>query len=324
MWEIFENYRGKNKKKDWKPPYEELFSTLSLDWVNKSIAPYLELLKTSDYKWVLARFKKKQSMLSLFKRRKANVQEAMESSFKEFVDYLLDWEKYKEFFKESMGRYVVKSDDNWVFQRVYDDSLNELEYWLHRIKGWKSEQLSPFLISQVIKLLRWEAFVFKSWEWMIWFEKDYLYWDDARYINWTHWLDSGKPVYWFRMHVWEWADIFRWLKPVLNDFRTFYESTDLWAVPFVWMRSWLLDTDFLKYRLSLKGWKPEIVDRFISKNEEVLWKVELSDIATEANYKKVSKRIKNHLKWDEVELVDNYEKAWNKLKEGSCLVQLYQ
>jgi hypothetical protein len=30
------------------------------------------------------------------------------------------------------------------------------------------------------------------------------------------------------------------------------------------------------------------------------------------------------LKWDEVELVDNYEKAWNKLKEGSCLVQLYQ
>ena len=69
-------------KKNWNPKYDELFSVLTVDNVDKSIVPFIELLKTSDYHKALATYKA--SKKNIF-----DPKENMINDFKKFVSYLL-------------------------------------------------------------------------------------------------------------------------------------------------------------------------------------------------------------------------------------------
>ena len=44
MWEVINYFKEKSLKKNWNPKYDELFSILTVDNVDKSIVPFIELL----------------------------------------------------------------------------------------------------------------------------------------------------------------------------------------------------------------------------------------------------------------------------------------
>lgn len=56
MWEILNYLREKNKKRNRDPKQEELFSILSVDNADESIMPFIELLKTGDFKKTMSTF----------------------------------------------------------------------------------------------------------------------------------------------------------------------------------------------------------------------------------------------------------------------------
>lgn len=307
------NLFKKNKnKKNWKPYHEELFQNLTSDNIDDSIKPYIELLKTSDFKKAMKTIK---GWMHLFDNS-----EFIETSFKKFVDYLLEDNRYKELFAEGMRKNVLKWENKELYNEVYETTLLNLELILGKIKKWKKNSITPFFISQVIKILRWELFVFKLWEWFIWFEKDYLYGEDAKKINEDH---SEKPVYWYRIHVGENAAIYS-LDTVLKSMNEFLKNTETWAQPYVWLRSWLLDTEFVKYRLKnkKKKWSNEKIDNFINTFYWRLWTITPEKIKDEKSYNRISRRIKNHLRDEDKALVDAYENEWNRIVEWQCLLDL--
>ena len=50
-------FKQDKNKKDWKPYHEELFSNLTANNIDDSIKPYIELLKTSDFKKAMKKIK---------------------------------------------------------------------------------------------------------------------------------------------------------------------------------------------------------------------------------------------------------------------------
>ena len=305
MWEIIERNNQNKKKKNWNPYHDELFSTLSTDNVDKTIQPYINLLKTSNVKKAI---KELNASWDRF-----DINEEIIESFMKFVDYLLENNRYEELFQQAYSRYT--RDNVEIFDKVYNTTLSKLWKILSNVKSWK-EDLSRFYVLQVIKLLRWDSFIFKLGNWFIWFEKDYLYWEDAKKINEDK---SDKPVYGLRMHVWDNAAIYS-LKQVFEDMWEFVKTADIWVKPYVWMDSWLLDTDLLKYRLKRKKWTDEEIDYFISNRYWILWKIKLRDIEYPKSYEKAKMRATNHTR--DKELVEAYESEWHKLKEWSCLINL--
>ena len=172
MWEILNHLKETKKKNNRTPYYDELFSTLSSDNVENQIIPYIELLKTHNVKKAMKSLKITWNNFEL--------NEKIIESFSKFVDYLLENDRYKELFNQAYQRY--NSDNKEIFDKVYNTTLWKLWEILQNIKAW-TEKISKFYVIQVIKLLRWDAFVFKLGQWRIWFEKDYLYWEDAKKIN---------------------------------------------------------------------------------------------------------------------------------------------
>lgn len=309
MWEILNSLRENKKKKNWHPCYDELFSTLAVNDVDKSIVPYIELLKTSDFKKAIKTLNVSWNHFEINGRIK--------ESFMKFVDYLLENERYKEFYRQSMERYKVSWDNKEIYEKVYNTTLSELGLILSRIKNW-THNISPFSVSQVIKVLRGDAFIFKLGDWLIWFEKDYLYWDEARKINED---GTDKPVYGYRMHVWERARIYS-LKSVFKDMWTFLKNVDTWANPYVWMKSWLLDMDFLKYRLKRKGDTDEEIKEVIDRCYWCLWEIKSESIGV-SSYERIREHVKKHNTKDPG-LLDCYEKEWHKVREWKCLINLIE
>ena len=307
MWEILNHLRETKKKSNRKPYYDELFSTLSTDNVDNLIIPYIELLKTHDVKKAI------KSLNITWNNFELN--EKIIESFTKFVDYLLEDNRYKDLFNQAYQRY--NSDDKEVFDKVYNVTLWKLWEILSNIKAW-TEKISKFYVIQVIKLLRWDAFVFKLGQWRIWFEKDYLYWEDAKKINKDK---TDKPVYGLRMHVWDNASIYS-LNQIFKEMWEFVETTDIWVKPYVWMSSRLLDTDLLRYRLKRKGRDSEKIDKFISERYGCLWKIELTEIKDSKDYNRAKKRTSNHT--SDKGLVESYEKEWHKIKEWKCLINLVE
>ena len=54
-------FKQDKNKKNWKPYHEELFSNLTADNIDDSIKPYIELLKTSDFKKAIKKIKDSQN-----------------------------------------------------------------------------------------------------------------------------------------------------------------------------------------------------------------------------------------------------------------------
>ena len=307
MWEILNHLKETKKKNNRTPYYDELFSTLSSDNVENQIIPYIELLKTHNVKKAMKSLKITWNNFEL--------NEKIIESFSKFVDYLLENDRYKELFNQAYQRY--NSDNKEIFDKVYNTTLWKLWEILQNIKAW-TEKISKFYVIQVIKLLRWDAFVFKLGQWRIWFEKDYLYWEDAKKINKDK---TDKPVYGLRMHVWDNASIYS-LNQIFKEMWEFVETTDIWVKPYVWMSSRLLDTDLLRYRLKRKGWDSEKIDKFISERYGCLWKIELTEIKDSKDYNRAKKRTSNHT--SDKGLVESYEKEWHKIKEWKCLINLVE
>jgi hypothetical protein len=218
-----------------------------------------------------------------------------------------------------MKKNILKWENSELYNEVYETTLWDLTSTLNRIKNWKAS-ITPFFISQIIKTLRWELFIFKLWEWFVWFEKSYLFDEDAKQINEDH---SDKPVYWYRMHVGENASIYS-LDSVLKSINEFLNTTETWAQPYIWLRSWLLDTEFVKYRLKnkRKKWSDEKIDNFMKTFYWRLWTITPEEIKDEKSYNRVSRRIKNHLRDEDKALIDSYEKEWKKIVEWKCLLDL--
>ena len=305
MWEVLKFLKESHKKKNWKPYHDELFSTLAEDNVDKLIVPYIQLLKTSNIKKAIKNLNVSWDRFEL--------NEDIMKSFMKFVDYLLENNRYKDLFEQAYSRY--NNDNKEIFDKVYNTTLWKLWEILSDIKSW-NEKLSKFYVIQVIKLLRGDSFVFKLGEWRIWFEKDYLYGDDAREINEDK---SDKPVYGLRMHVWDNAAIYS-LWQVLKEMWEFVEKSNIWVKPYVWMNSWLLDTDLLKYRLKRKWRTDDEIDKFILRYYGRLWKIKLEEIEDPKAYERVKKRVVNHT--SDKDLIESYEKEWHKIKEWSCLIGL--
>lgn len=312
MLDLCEDSKERKNKKNRHPKYDELFSNLNINnKADKSIAPYIEILKNSDFE------RAQKSLKSFWKSFESN--KTVKKTFWKFVDYLLENERCKSLFQESMQRYKLIWDNREIYEKVYNTTLTTLENQLSEIK-WKLEwgyDVSSFNVKQIIKLLRWDVFVFNLWSWIIRFEKDFLYGDIAKQINTDK---SDKPVYAFRMHVWDWAAIYS-LNTIFNEMSEFVQNVDTGAKPYVWMLSWLLDTDFLKYRLEKKWRSKDNIEKFIFKYW-TLWEIKLESIPDSINYDKISKRIKKHLKENDKNLVELYEKEWNKLQIWECLKKL--
>ena len=305
MWEILKSLRENKKKKNWRAYYDELFSTLSEDNVDSSIVPYIQLLKTSNVKKAI------KNLNASWDRFELN--EEIIKSFTKFVNYLLENNRYKELFNQAYSRY--NSDNEEIFDKVYNTTLWKLWEILSNISAWK-EDLSRFYVIQIIKLLRGDAFIFKLGGWRIWFEKDYLYWDDAKAINEDK---SDTPVYGLRMHVWDNASIYS-LWQVFTEMWEFVKTADIWVKQYVGMSSWLLDTDLLKYRLKRKWRTDDEIDKFILRYYGHLWKIKLEEIEDPKAYERVKKRVVNHT--SDKDLIESYEKEWHKIKEWSCLIGL--
>ena len=309
-------FKQDKNKKNWKPYHEELFSNLTADNIDDSIKPYIELLKTSDFWKIISKLRKKIFVL--------NKEEYLNKSFKKFVDYLLIDGKYKDFFKQSMERYKIcdNEDAKNIYDEIYKTTFDELEKQLARVKDWKN--VSLFNMEQIIKLLRWDAFIFKleNSKWYARIEKDYLYGKDAKKIHKDN-KDGlwNKPVYGFRMHIWEWMSVYGSFNSILDKMWKFVKNVDVGTELYVWMDSWLLDTDFLRYRLSKRWRTDKDIEAFMEKYK-CLWDIELSEISEKSRYKKTHDRIKAHLKWKEKEIVDLYEQEWNRLKSWRCLIKL--
>ena len=332
------------KKHNWSPSYDELFSTLSFNEKDKSIELFIELLKTSDFE---------KAFLDLNKKIFVNKEKYLNESFRKFVDYLFVDNKYKDLYAQSMNRYKIMDGEEakQIYDEVYDNTLKEIENVLNKVKKWKD--VSKFMIMQVIKLLRWDAFIFRvdNEQWFVRIEKDYLWWKEAKKIhqvkNDNLWW---KPVYWLRMHVWEGAQVFNSLKFLLNKMEKFVQNVDIKAEPYIWMQSRLLDTEFFKYRLQERQkkkykdmWKDydmdaidEFVDRATKKimmpiSQRILWEIELQPISDSAKYKKAREHIfknKKDKNWKYIidteweEIINSYEREWKQLQEWSCVLSL--
>ena len=311
MWEVINYFKEKSLKKNWNPKYDELFSILTVDNVDKSIVPFIELLKTSDYHKALATYKA--SKKNIF-----DPNENMINDFKKFVSYLLEDNRYIDLFQQAMQRYRIIWENTEVYDNVYNATLDLLTKTLNNINNKNFNDFSPFYVSQVIKLLRGEVFVFNLGKWVVRFEKDYLYWSDAEKINEDH---SSKPVYGLRAHVWEWASIYSIWK-IFEELWEFLRNVDVWVAPYVGMTSWLLDLDFLRYRCKQKWWSDDKIDNFINMYYSTLWDIDLKPINDSKQKDRIYKRIKNHLKDSDKNLIKEYIKSWEKLKEWRSLKKI--
>jgi hypothetical protein len=61
-----------------------------------------------------------------------------------------------------MKKNILKWENSELYNEVYETTLWDLTSTLDRIKNWKAS-ITPFFISQIIKTLRWELFIFKLW-----------------------------------------------------------------------------------------------------------------------------------------------------------------
>ena len=290
--------------------YDELFWALSLNDIDESIIPFIELLKTRDIK----------KAINALRISKFKVSENIEESFKNFVDYLLQDDRYKDFFKQSMGRYNITEYNREIYKEIFDTTMQELEEKLYTVKNYKNGELYFFDIREIIQSLRWDIFFLKLGNWIKKKKKDYLDWNDAKKINDNH-SQIDKPVYGLRMHVWENASIYS-LRKVLKKMRKFIETANIWVVPYVSMISWLLDTDFVRHRCIVKKWDIKQIWNFISNNYGILWDIEIIPITDPKIYEITYKNIINHLNEEDKWILDNYLMSWFNLSVWKCLVNL--
>ena len=122
--------------------YDELFWALSLNDIDESIIPFIELLKTRDIK----------KAINALRISKFKVSENIEESFKNFVDYLLQDDRYKDFFKQSMGRYNITEYNREIYKEIFDTTMQELEEKLYTVKNYKNGELYEFNDSHVDKI----------------------------------------------------------------------------------------------------------------------------------------------------------------------------
>ena len=315
MWEYLIENKEKSNKKNWKPKFEELFTVLNEGNEDKDIQIFLHLLKYPEFKKVYA-WLKKPWYKSFWAEKRLN------KNFKKFVSYLLKNDRYKELFDEGMKRYKITWENKEIFDKVYKTNLEELEKTLKELDSWKVKETTPFKMSQIIKTLRGELFIFKLWEGVVWFEKSYLFDEFAKQINEDH---SERPVYGLKAHVWENASIYA-IKETFKDLEEFLRNVDVWIEPYVGMTSWLLDTDFLRFRCEHKGWKEEKINKMLKEYEDTLWKITLHPVRDKITEKRVVNRIKHHVTIkdknnpDRNPLEEYFKKNW--IKEWRSLKKL--
>lgn len=165
---------------------------------------------------------------------------------------------------------------NWMdakslesYWNIFNQNRKAIERILKRYKSewWVNAMVedfenSHFRFSQFIALLKWDAYAYEVWNSFIRFTKakskisasDKL----KEHYKWTWSYSGDSNVDIYKMHVWNWANIFKpgvfdkWLEYIKRISELNKENPDSKPIDIIELTSRLLDTDLITYYDELK------------------------------------------------------------------------